>query len=144
MKISLGSDHAGFLYKEAIKRELEADDILVNDHGPSSEDSVDYPDFAHPVATDVSNERVDFGVLICGSGNGVSMTANKHENIRAALCWNNEITALARQHNNANVICIPARFTSEWQAIQMVKTFLKTEFEAGRHERRVNKIPFSC
>ena len=141
MKISIGNDHAGTEYKNAIVRHLESKGITVINHGTNTNDSVDYPDFVHPVANDVENHKVDFGILICGSGNGVSMTANKHQGIRAALCWNKEITALARQHNNANILSIPARYTSIQQVIAMVDTFLETPFEGGRHQKRIDKIP---
>jgi ribose 5-phosphate isomerase B len=144
MKISIGCDHAGYDYKEAIKNTLEDHGHIICDHGPYSSDSVDYPEFAHPVAQHVSDAVSEYGILICGSGNGVSMTANKHNNVRAALCWTKEIAQLAREHNNANIICIPARFTSIHQAIQMVDVFLKTAFEGGRHERRVGKISLNC
>ncbi|KAA1247345.1 ribose 5-phosphate isomerase B [Aquimarina sp. RZ0] len=140
MKIAIGNDHAGTDYKFAIVEYLELQGIEVINYGTNEESSVDYPDFVHPVAKDVDTENVDFGILICGSGNGVSMTANKYKNVRAGLCWTKEITELTRQHNNANVISIPARFTSLPQAIEMVKTFLATEFEGGRHQNRVNKI----
>jgi len=142
MKISIGNDHAGPNYKQAIVKYLESRGIEVINHGTDSTDSVDYPDFVHPVANDVENQTVDFGIIICGSGNGVAMTANKHQKVRAALCWTNEIAALARQHNNANIISIPARFTSIQQAVEMVYTFLNTAFEGGRHQNRVDKI--SC
>lgn len=144
MKISIGNDHAGTEYKQAIVKHLEAKGIKIINHGTNINQSVDYPDFVHPVAYDVENMKVDFGILICGSGNGVSMTANKHQSIRAALCWTKEITALSRQHNNANIICIPARFTALQQVIEMVDTFLDTPFEGGRHQNRVNKIPLQC
>ena len=144
MKISIGNDHAGTEYKNAILKHLESKSITVINHGTNTNDSVDYPDFVHPVANDVENHKVDFGILICGSGNGVSMTANKHQGIRAALCWNKEITALARQHNNANILSIPARYTSIQQVIAMVDTFLETPFEGGRHQNRVDKIPLQC
>ena len=142
MKIAIGGDHAGFDYKEAIKPMLEALGHEVQDFGPSSADSVDYPDFAHPLASSVEEGKNDLGILICGSGNGVCMTANKHEGVRAALCWNKELAALARQHNNANVICLPARFISLEEAKKLAQTFIKTNFEGGRHGRRVDKI--SC
>lgn len=138
--ISIGCDHAGFSYKNAIIDLLTEKGYVVIDNGTKSLDSVDYPDFVHPVAQDIEDGLAQLGVLICGSGNGVNMTANKHQNIRAALCWNNEIAALARQHNNANVISLPARFVSEEEAKQMVETFVATEFEGGRHARRVGKI----
>jgi ribose 5-phosphate isomerase B len=144
MKISIGNDHAGTEYKNAILKYLESKGYSVNNHGTNTNDSVDYPDFVHPVANDIENKTVDFGILICGSGNGVSMTANKHQDVRAALCWTKEIAALARQHNNANILSIPARFTAKEQAIEMVDIFLNTAFEGGRHHNRVNKIPVSC
>jgi len=144
MKISIGNDHAGTEYKYAIVKHLESKAVTVINHGTNTNDSVDYPDFVHPVANDVENHKVDFGILICGSGNGVSMTANKHQGVRAALCWNKEITALARQHNNANIVSIPARYTSIQQVIAMVDTFLETPFEGGRHQNRVDKIPLQC
>jgi len=142
MKISIGNDHAGPDYKMAIVKHLEGKGIQVINHGTDSFGSVDYPDFVHPVANDVENGVVDFGIIICGSGNGVAMTANKHQKVRAALCWTKEISALARQHNDANIISIPARFTAIQQAIEMVDTFLATAFEGGRHQNRVDKI--SC
>ncbi|WP_103069601.1 ribose 5-phosphate isomerase B [Aquimarina sediminis] len=141
MKIAIGNDHAGTEYKFAIKEYLESEKVEVVNYGTNENSSVDYPDFVHPVAKDVDNTKVDFGILICGSGNGVAMTANKYKNVRAGLCWTKEITELTRQHNDANVICIPARFTSIPQALEMVKTFLATKFEGGRHLNRVNKIP---
>jgi|SRR6218665_1617512 len=140
MKISIGNDHAGPEYKLAIVKMLEANGHQVINHGTDSEDSVDYPDFGHPVANDVENKTADFGIVICGSGNGIAMTVNKHQGIRAALCWTKEIAALSRQHNDANIISIPARFTSIPQAVEMVQTFLLTSFEGGRHANRVNKI----
>lgn len=140
MKIAIGNDHAGTAYKFEIVAYLESEGIEVVNYGTDENSSVDYPDFVHPVAKDVDTKIVDFGILICGSGNGVSMTANKYKNVRAGLCWTKEITALTRLHNNANIISIPARFTSVPQAIEMVKTFLDTEFEGGRHQNRVNKI----
>lgn len=143
MKIAIGNDHAGTEYKQAIVKHLEAQGHDVTNFGTNTNDSVDYPDFVHPVAKAVSNSEVDFGILICGSGNGVSMTANKHQKVRAALCWTKEITELARQHNDANILSIPARFTSEPQAVAMVETFLNTPFEGGRHQNRVNKIACS-
>lgn len=142
MKISIGNDHAGPDYKKAIVNYLEKKGHQVFNYGTDSEASVDYPDFGHAVAIDVAANKVDFGIIICGSGNGIAMTANKHQNVRAALCWTKEIAALARQHNDANIISIPARFTSIPQAVEMVETFLKTDFEGGRHQNRVNKI--SC
>ncbi|MBD3863094.1 ribose 5-phosphate isomerase B [Olleya marilimosa] len=144
MKISIGNDHAGTDYKFAIVKHLEAKGYTVNNYGTDQTDSVDYPDFVHPVANDVANNTVDFGILICGSANGVAMTANKHQKVRAGICWTKEITALTRQHNNANIICIPARYTAVQQAIAMVDTFLETKFEGGRHQNRVDKIPVNC
>lgn len=140
LKIAIGADHAGFDYKELLKDHLSG--YEVKDFGTHSPDSVDYPDFAHPVASAVENGEFDFGVLVCGSANGVAITANKHQHIRAAICWQNELASLARQHNNANIICVPARFVSEALAKEMVDTFLSTDFEGGRHANRVNKI--SC
>ena len=144
MTISIGNDHAGTSYKLAIVEYLKEKGYEVINHGTNTSDSVDYPDFVHPVAEDVENNNSEFGILICGSGNGVSMTANKHKGIRAALCWTKEIARLARTHNNANVLSIPARFTAKEQALEMVEMFLTTEFEGGRHQRRVDKIPISC
>lgn len=144
MNISIGNDHAGTNYKIEIIKHLESKGIKVKNYGTDASESVDYPDFIHPVAEDVESNKSDLGIIICGSGNGANMTANKHQGIRSALCWNKEIVALARQHNNANVLSIPARFTALAQVIEMVDTFLDTEFEAGRHERRVDKIPISC
>jgi ribose 5-phosphate isomerase B len=140
LKIAIGADHAGYDYKEILKAHLAAHEI--KDFGTYTTDSVDYPDFAHPVASAVESGDFDFGILVCGSANGVAITANKHQQIRAAICWENEIAALARQHNNANIICIPARFVSTDLAKQMADTFLSTAFEGGRHEKRVDKI--SC
>lgn len=143
MKIAIGNDHAGTDYKNTITNYLRNEGHEVTNYGTDSNESVDYPDFVHPVAKDVENKAVDFGIIICGSGNGANMTANKHQNVRSALCWTKEITALAREHNDANVLSIPARFTSEPQALDMVKTFLNTDFEGGRHQRRVEKIACS-
>jgi ribose 5-phosphate isomerase B len=140
LPIATGSDHAGFEYKEAIKKEISAAGWQVDDKGTYSLSSADYPDFAHPVAEMVEQGLAAAGILICGSGNGVCMTANKHQGVRAALCWTEELASLARQHNNANVLCIPARFVSQELAGKMVKIFLSTDFEGGRHERRVEKI----
>lgn len=142
MKISVGNDHAGTTYKEAIVDFPKTRNIEVTNHGTDSEESVDYPDFVHPVAQDVEERRSDLGIIICGSGNGANMTANKHQAVRSALCWTKEIVALAREHNDANVLSIPARFTSKEQAVEMVQVFLDTEFAGGRHSRRVEKI--SC
>lgn len=142
MRISIGNDHAGPDYKKAIVAMLEAKGYEVKNYGTDTVDSVDYPDFGHAVAKDVSEGKADFGIVICGSGNGIAMTVNKHPKVRAALCWIKEIAALARQHNDANIISIPARYTSINQAMEMVETFLTTEFEGGRHQNRVDKI--SC
>ena len=142
MKISIGNDHAGPDYKKAIVDFLTKKGYEIINHGTNTFYSVDYPDFGHPVAQDVESGKVEFGIVICGSGNGIAMTVNKHQGIRAALCWTKEISALARQHNNANVVSIPARFTSIQQAVEIVDTFLNTQFEGGRHAIRVNKI--SC
>lgn len=141
MKISIGNDHAGTSYKKAIKKHLEEKGYTVTNYGTDADDSVDYPDFIHPVAKDVEDKAVDYGIIICGSGNGANMTANKHQGVRSALCWTKEIVALARQHNNANILSIPSRFVALPQAMEMVDTFLNTAFEGGRHENRINKIP---
>lgn len=137
-KIAIGADHAGFEYKELLKSFLSGHEV--KDFGTYTADSVDYPDFAHPVAEAVESEAYTFGVLVCGSANGVAITANKHQQIRAAICWQKEIAELARMHNNANIICIPARFVSEDLAKEMVSTFLNTAFEGGRHAGRVSKM----
>jgi ribose 5-phosphate isomerase B len=141
MKIAIGNDHAGTSYKNKVVEHLKNKGIEVINYGTNSDDSVDYPDFVHPVASDVENQKVDFGIIICGSGNGANMTANKHQGIRSALCWTGEIAKLAREHNNANILSIPARFVSEDQAVDMVKLFLETSFEGGRHQKRIDKIP---
>ncbi|MDX1461469.1 MAG: ribose 5-phosphate isomerase B [Marinirhabdus sp.] len=140
MKIAIGNDHAGPDYKFAIVKLLEERGLEVTNYGTDSLDSVDYPDFANPVAKAVNDGEADYGILICGSANGVAMTANKYPNVRAGICWTKEITSLTRQHNDANIICIPARFTSLQQAVGMVETFLDTEFEGGRHLNRIQKI----
>lgn len=140
--VHIGADHAGFELKKLILGYLEKNNIDYRDHGTYSTESVDYPDFAHPVATAVEQDPESMGILICGSANGVCITANKHQGIRAALCWNDEVAKLARQHNNANVLCIPARFVDSQLAEKMVMSFLNTSFEGGRHLNRVNKI--SC
>jgi len=140
MKISIGNDHAGTEYKFEIISFLEKEGYTVINHGTDSEASVDYPDCVHPVAEDVEKGNVNFGIIICGSGNGANMTANKHQGVRSALCWNKEITELAREHNDANVLSIPARYTSLPQALEMVKVFLETPFAGGRHAKRVEKI----
>ncbi|PLX03411.1 MAG: ribose 5-phosphate isomerase B [Marinilabiliales bacterium] len=141
MKIAIASDHAGFELKAKIIDVLVAKGYKVKDYGPFSTDSVDYPDFAHPLANDVEKGEFDFGITLCGSGNGISMTANKHQGIRSALCWNKEISELARLHNDANVCSIPARFVSQEEALEIVMAFLSTGFEGGRHQRRIEKIP---
>jgi len=141
MNISIGNDHAGPEYKKAIVTYLESQGHQVTNHGTDCEESVDYPDFIHPVAKDVSSSTSDMGIIICGSGNGASMTANKHQDIRAALCWNTEIVQLARQHNNANILSIPARFVTLDEALEMVEVFVSTDFEGGRHQNRIDKIP---
>lgn len=138
--IAVGADHAGYEYKTVIVDLLQQKGFQVKDFGTYSKDSVDYPDFAHPVATTVANGEAGVGILICGSANGVAITANKHQGIRAAICWQTELASLARQHNNANIICIPARFVSTPVAEEMVNLFLNTAFEGGRHEKRVEKI----
>jgi len=140
MNISIGCDHAGFEYKEAIKNLLLQQGYHVTDHGTFNTESVDYPDFAHKVAADAETQQNTFGILICGSGNGVCMAANKHRGVRAALCWNVELGKLARQHNNANVLCLPARFIHLSTAQEITMAFLNEAFEGGRHLNRVNKI----
>ena len=142
-KIAIGADHAGVQLKKEIMDHLRKSGMSVENFGTDSTESVDYPDFAHPVATAVESAKADFGVLICGSGNGISMAANKHAGIRAAVCWNSEIAVLARQHNNANIISLPARFISSEEAIKAVDLFFATAFEGGRHARRVDKIACS-
>ena len=141
MKIAIGNDHAGTEYKLAIIGLLKSMDIEIINYGTDGTDSVDYPDFIHPVASDVEEGKVDYGIIVCGSGNGASMTANKHQNVRCALCWTKEIVQLGREHNDANILSLPARFISLPQALEMVKTFLNTNFSGGRHERRIEKIP---
>lgn len=138
--IPIGADHAGFELKAAVIQHLEAAGYEMKDFGCYSEESIDYPDFGHPVATMVEENEGMLGILICGSGNGINMTANKHQGVRSALCWKKELAELARQHNNANIIALPARFISEAEGLEMVDAFLSTEFEGGRHQRRVGKI----
>ncbi|MBL3654891.1 ribose 5-phosphate isomerase B [Fulvivirga sediminis] len=140
--IAIGGDHAGFKYKGMISEYLKSLGYTVKDFGTYTDESVDYPDFAHPLSEAVEKGEFPFGILVCGSANGVAITANKHQGIRAAICWNEELASLAREHNNANILCIPERFISEETAKDIVKTFLSHDFEGGRHERRVNKI--SC
>jgi ribose 5-phosphate isomerase B len=141
MTVAIGNDHAGTEYKFEIIKHLESKGIKVINFGTDSTDSMDYPDSIHPVAEAVERGNANFGITLCGSGNGAQMTANKHQNIRAALCWNNELVALARNHNDANILTIPARFVSLQQALGFVDIFLNTPFEGGRHEKRVHKIP---
>ncbi len=138
--LAIGSDHAGFEHKEALKKWLVNNGYTVKDFGTHSLDSVDYPDFAHPVASAVEKKEFNLGVLLCGSANGVAITANKHPGIRAGLCWTEEIASLVRLHNDANIVCIPARFTTVQQAEKILSIFLTTEFEGGRHGKRVDKI----
>jgi ribose 5-phosphate isomerase B len=140
LNVAIGGDHAGYELKKVIVKLLKDRGYQVKDFGPHSGDSVDYPDFVHPVATAVHSGQYELGVVICGSGNGVCMTANKHEDIRAALCWQPELASLARQHNNANVLCMPARYISESEGIEITNAFLDAKFEGGRHEKRVLKI----
>lgn len=140
IKIAIGNDHAGTLYKKAIIKHLESQGFEVLNFGTDSNESVDYPDFAHQVGRAIDENIAPYGIVLCGSGNGIAMSVNKHPKVRCALCWNKEIAQLARQHNNANVISIPARFTAVEQVLEMVDTFLNTEFEGGRHEKRVGKI----
>ena len=138
--IAIGCDHAGFEYKEDIISFLEGKGLEYKDFGTYSADSVDYPDFAHPVASSVENHETAFGILLCGSANGVAITANKHQHIRAAVCWGEELAELARKHNDANIICIPSLFVREGDVEKMIEIFIHTDFDGGRHERRVEKI----
>jgi len=142
LPVAIGCDHAGFEYKSKFGLWLREQGFAVNDLGVHQNSSVDYPDFAHPVANAVEKEEAAFGILICGSANGVCMTANKHPGIRAALCWQTDVAKITRLHNNANIICIPARFVAFEYALQMVEKFMKTQFEGGRHQQRIDKI--SC
>ena len=141
MKIAIGNDHAGTTYKFSIVKLLEKLGHQVINFGTNTTDSIDYPDYIHPVAKAVENHEVDLGIILCGSGNGAAITANKHQGVRAALCWSKELVELARQHNDANILSLPARFISEYQALEYVQTFLNTQFEGGRHQRRIEKIP---
>ncbi len=141
LKIALASDHAGYNLKQEVIHHLTAQGAVLHDFGCYSTESCDYPDFAHPLAEAVENGEYDFGIVICSTGNGICMTANKHQGIRAALCWDTPLACLARQHNNANVLGLPANYISTELALQIVDTFFHTGFEGGRHERRVNKIP---
>jgi ribose 5-phosphate isomerase B len=144
MTIAIGNDHAGTAYKFEIIKLLENKGIKVLNFGTDSNESMDYPDAIHPVATAVEKNEATFGIILCGSGNGAQMTANKHQKVRAALCWNNELVELARLHNNANILAIPARFVSLQQALGFVEIFLNTKFEGGRHQTRVEKIASNC
>lgn len=140
--IAIGADHAGFELKEILKKWLQEKHFKIQDFGVTSSDSADYPDTAHPLADGVEQKKLDLGVLLCGSANGMAITANKHKGIRAAICWTEELAVLARQHNDANILCLPARFISEETAIKILEQFISTPFEGGRHQRRVQKI--SC
>jgi len=139
-KIAIGADHAGFELKEKVREWLNRSGFESKDFGTYSSESADYPDFAHPVASAVEKKEFDLGILICGSGNGVAITANKHQGIRAAICWNEELASLARQHNDANILCLPARYISSDLSMKIIDKFLSSSFEGGRHERRVKKI----
>jgi len=141
MTISIGNDHAGVELKNFIVKHLKNKGIIVKDNGTNTDKSVDYPDFIHPVSSDIEKKKSSIGIIICGSGNGAAMTANKRKSVRAALCWNKEISKLARQHNDANILSIPSRFISPNEAIGVVDVFINTEFEGGRHQRRIEKIP---
>lgn len=138
--VPIGSDHAGFELKKAVVEHLTSKGYKLEDFGCYSEDSIDYPDFGHPVAEMVESNKDMLGVIICGSGNGINMTANKHQGVRSALCWKKELAQLAREHNNANIIALPARFITTEEALEMIDVFFSTEFEGGRHKRRVDKI----
>lgn len=140
MKVAIGGDHAGYEYKAKLIQKLESLGYEVKDFGPFSTDSVDYPDFVHPLSSAIEQGEFELGIVICGSGNGVAITANKHQGVRAALCWNEDLAALARQHNDANVIALPARFISYELAEKLAEIFISTPFEGGRHASRVNKI----
>lgn len=140
MKISIGNDHAGYIRKNVLVEYLNKEDHNIKNYGTDTVTSVDYPDFVHPVAKDIIEGNAEFGILLCGSGNGVAITANKYKEVRAALCWNKELANLARAHNNANILCIPSRFITEENLLNIVESFLKTPFEGGRHQRRVDKI----
>ena len=141
MKIAIGNDHAGTNYKNEIEKFLIKKNIKVVNHGTNNNESVDYADHIHPVANQVESKEVDMGIIICGSGNGANMTANKHQKIRSALCWNKEIAELSRTHNDANILSIPSRFVSLKESLEIVEVFLKKDFEGGRHLKRINKIP---
>ena len=141
MIISIGNDHAGVDLKNQIVKHLNKKGFTTNDKGTNTNRSVDYPDFIHPVSKEIDGKKANMGIIICGSGNGAAMTANKRKNIRAALCWSKEISKLARQHNDANILSIPSRFVSQNEAMEIVEVFINTEFEGGRHRRRIEKIP---
>lgn len=140
IRIGIGSDHAGFEYKEAVRDQLKKNGLSVKDFGTFTSESVDYPDYVHPLCNEIDNGNLEIGILLCGSANGVAMAANKHPKVKAAVCWENDISVLSRRHNDANVICIPSRFVSLELALEMTLLFLNTEFEGGRHKRRVDKI----
>lgn len=142
LSIGMASDHAGFDLKIKLKAYLETQGVGVYDYGTHSSESTDYADYAHPLALAIEGGACDFGIALCGSGNGINMTLNKHQGIRAALCWNSEVSALARLHNNANILTLPARFISEDEAIAILKAFFETDFEGGRHQARIDKIPY--
>jgi len=141
MKIAIGNDHAGFEMKLVVLEWLKSQGYEIINFGTDSSDSIDYPDVVHPLAEAVENGKFDLGVLICGSGQGVSFTANKHQGIRAALCWKKEIAVLSREHNNANILCLPGRFLTPEEGIEIVKNFLETPFAGGRHQNRIDKVP---
>ena len=140
MEIAIAADHAGYQLKDTIKEYLQSKGYQLKDYGTNSDQSCDYPDYAHPLAKAINDGEYKLGILICGSANGVNITANKHQNVRSALCWNVEVAKLARQHNDANVVALPSRFISKELAIEIVEAFISTEFEGGRHANRVNKI----
>ena len=140
-KIAIASDHAGYFLKEKIKKYLISEKYEIKDFGSFSEESVDYPDYAHPIADAIARKDFELGISICATGNGINMTVNKHQGIRGALCWNEEISRLARAHNDANLCAIPGRFVSEAEALLIVKTFITTGFDGGRHKKRIDKIP---
>ena len=140
MKISIGNDHAGYIRKNVLIEYLKKSVHIIKNYGTDSAESVDYPDFVHPVAKDLVDGKAEIGILLCGTGNGVAITANKHREIRAAVCWNKELANLAKAHNNANILCLPTRFITEENMLDIVETFLKTPFDGGRHQRRVEKI----
>lgn len=140
-KIAIAADHAGYFLKEKIKKYLIGEKYEIKDFGSFTDENVDYPDYAHPLAEAIANRDFDYGISICATGNGINMTVNKHQGIRGALCWNEEISKLARAHNDANICALPGRFVSESEALLIVRTFLNTDFEGGRHKRRIDKIP---